>query len=99
MMKQLDLFLEKKNAVLTSWDSVDVVRDYRAEPFVGDVRELQEKANKGMILLRVLLDAGLDYSNADLWVRLLFGFFLWTCRSRNSVDANEEYSCLLSRRL
>lgn len=68
----LDLFLKRKNVVLISWDYVD----YRAQPFFGDVRKFQESANKGMILMRVLLDAGLDYSMADMWVRSLINLWL-----------------------
>jgi hypothetical protein len=37
---------------------------------------VQESANKGMILMRVLLDARLDYSMADMWVRSLVNLWL-----------------------
>lgn len=59
----MDLFLKRKNDVLLAWDC-----NYSPQVFFGDVKMFQESANKEMILMRVLLDAGLDYSNADIRV-------------------------------
>jgi hypothetical protein len=64
----VDLFLKRKNVVLLAWDCIDIDHNYSPQAFFGDVKMLQESANKGMILMRVLLDAELDYSNADMTV-------------------------------
>lgn len=44
------------------WDCVDIDNNYSSQAF------FRESTNKGMILMRVLLDARLDYSNVDMWV-------------------------------
>jgi hypothetical protein len=61
------LFLKGKNIVLLLWDCVDIDNSYSPQAFFRDIKMFQESSNKGTILMRVLLNVGLDYSNIDMW--------------------------------